>query len=125
MRSKGARSDLSASKYILHLTANLNRAGILLTVTLALPLALAILTLVSRLTGSTDAVFALFLFCTVAVYVSFAAGVLVPIGIGVARLFGTKVSSRTIAVLLLLSLLNVAVALTWIALIVPQMHFRW
>ena len=105
--------------------SNLYRTRILLAVTLALPLALSILTFVSRLTGSADAVFALFGLCTVTVYVSLAAGLLVPIGIAIVWLFGVEVTRRTVVVLLLLCLLNIAVAVTWIALVVPQMHFRW
>ena len=94
-------------------------------VTLALPLALIILGLVSRLTGSADTVFALFLFCTVSVYVSLLAGLMVPIGIAVVQLLGRGVSRKTIVTLLLLSLLNIAVAIIWLGFVVPQLHFRW
>jgi len=103
----------------------LNRAGILLIITLALPLLLMILTIVSRLSGSADATFSLFLFCTVSVYVSFGAGLLVPAWIAVVSLFGGGVERRRIVMLLLLSALNIAVAVIWIFLVVPQIHIRW
>ena len=97
----------------------------MLIVTLALPLALAILTFFSRLTGSADTILALFLFCTVSVYVSLGAGLVVPVWIGVVWLFGGSIERRTIVALLLLSALNVAVAIIWIGVVVPQAHFRY
>ena len=104
---------------------NLNRAGVLLIITLVLPLVLIILGVLCRLTGSWDAALALFLFCTVAVYVSFGAGVLVPIWMAVVLLLGGHVERRRIGALLVLSVLNIAVAITWIFVFVPQLHFRW
>ena|SRR5215216_1710151 len=104
---------------------NLNRAGILLMITLALPLALMILAVLIRLTGDADATLSLFLLCTVSLYVSFAAGLLVPVWIVVVLLFGGSVERRRIVTLLLLSVLNIAVAITWIFLVVPQLRFRW
>jgi len=104
---------------------NLSRVEILLTITLGLPLTLVILAFLSRLTGSADAVFALFLFCTVSVYFSLAAGVLVPIGIAVVWLFGGTISRRTMVALLILSVLNIGLAVTWIRMVVPQAHFRY
>ena len=104
---------------------NLNRAGILLMITLALPLALIILYVLSRLTGDADAVFALFLLCTVTVYVSFGTGLLVPVWIVVVLLFGGSVERRRIVTLLLLSILNIAVAIAWIFLVVRQVGIRW
>jgi len=104
---------------------NLHPAWILLTVTLAVPLALALLAVVSRLTGSLEGSVALLLLCTLSVYVSFAAGLLVPVWIAVAWLFGRSVERRTIVVLLLLSVLNIAVAIAWISLVVPRIRFRY
>jgi hypothetical protein len=104
---------------------NLNPAGILLTVTLAVPLVLAVLAVVSRFIGAIEVAVALLLLSTVSVYVSLAAGLLVPIWIAVAWLFGRSVERRTIVALLLLSVLNIAVAITWIRLVVPQIRFRY
>lgn len=104
---------------------NLNRALLLLMITLALPLALMILYVLSRLTGDADAVLALFLLCTVSVYVSFGAGLLVPVWIAVVLLFGGSVERRRIVTLLLLSVLNIAVAIAWIFLVVRQLEVRW
>jgi hypothetical protein len=103
----------------------LNRSWILLMVTLALPLALMILFVLSRLTGDADATLALLLLCTVSLYVSFAAGLLVPMWIGVVLLFSGSVERRRIVTLLLLSVLNIAVAITWIFFFVPQFGVRW
>ena len=94
-------------------------------ITLALPLALMILYVLSRLTGNADVTFALLLLCTVSVYVSFGAGLLVPVWIAVVLLFGGSVERRRIVTLLLLSILNIAVAITWIFLVVRQIRFRW
>jgi hypothetical protein len=104
---------------------DLNRAWILLTITLALPLALVILVLVSRLSGSPDVIFSLILFSTVSFYVSLAAGLLVPMCIAVAWLFGGSVSRRTMVLVVVLSILNIAAAISWIRLVIPQLHLRY
>jgi len=104
---------------------HLNRAGNLLLITLALPLALIILAVLSSLTGNSDAALALFLLCTVSVYVSFGAGVLVPIWMAVVLLRGGDVERRRIVLLLILSVLNIALAITWIFVFVTELHFRW
>lgn len=101
----------------------LGRAGILLVVTLAIPLAILILAVLSVLIGEGDAAFALFLFSTVSVYVSFAAGVLVPVGIAIVLLVGRNVERQRM--LLLLSVANIALAIIWFYAIVPQLHIRW
>ena len=102
---------------------NLSRAGILLIITLALPLVLAILAVITRSIGSADTTLALFLFCTACVYVSFGAGLLVAIWMAIVLLRGGNVERRRM--LLLLSVLNIAVAIIWLFGVVPQLHFRW
>jgi hypothetical protein len=104
---------------------NLYRAWILLIITLALPLALAILAILSRVTHATDTAFSFLLLCTVSLYVSLAAGLLVPVWIGVVWFFGGGVERRTVFLLLSLSFLNIAVAIAWLGLFVPQLHFRY
>ena len=104
---------------------NLNHARIMLTITLALPLVLATLAVISRLSGSADATLSFLLLCTVSVYVSLAAGLLMPLGIANLWLFGGSIERRTILALTLLSVLNVAVALTWISMVVPHVRFRY
>ena len=104
---------------------NLDRAGSLLVITLALPLALIILAVISRSIGPVDATVAFFMFCTVSVCVSFAAGVGVPIWMAIVWRLGGNVERRRVGVLLLLSVLNIAVALMWIFVVVPKLRFRW
>lgn len=101
----------------------LNRAGLLLKITLALTVVLAIIALLSRFTGSADTALALFLLCTTCVYVSLGAGLLVPIWMAVVSLFGGAVERRRM--LLLLSALNLAAAIIWIFVFLPQLRFRW
>lgn len=101
----------------------LNRAGLLLMITLVLTLIFGVLAVVSRSTSSADTAIALFLFWTLCVYVSFAAGLLVPIWMGFVVILGGSIERRRM--LLLLSALNIAVALTWYFLFVPRMHFRY
>jgi hypothetical protein len=88
-------------------------------------LVLMVLAVISRLTGSADATLALFLLCTVSLYLSLAVGLLEPVWIAVVWLFGDPVERRRIFVLLLLSGLNIAVAVIWIFLVLPQLHIRW
>ena len=106
-------------------STKLSRAWLLLMITLALPLVLVILAFLSRLTGSTDTAFAFLLMCTVSLYVSFAAGVVVPLWIVVVRLFGRSIERRLATTLLLLSVLNIAVAVGWIFFFVPRLQFRY
>jgi hypothetical protein len=103
----------------------LSRAGILLIITLALPLALMILYVLSRSTGDADITLALVLFCTVSLYVSLAAGLLVPVSIVIVSLLGGSVERRRIVMLLLLSVLNIAVAIAWIFFFIPHIGIRW
>lgn len=104
---------------------NRDRARILLMVTLALPLAIMSLAFLSLFTGSADAALALFLFCTFSLYVTFAAGLLVPVWIAIVSLFGRGVERRRIRTLLLLSALNIAVAVICFFWFVTRLQFRW
>jgi len=86
---------------------NFNPACILLTATLAVPLALAVLAAVTRSTGATDSTLALLLLCTVAVYLSCCGAVNAGVD-SFGWLFGRSVDRRRIVTLLLLSVLNIA-----------------
>jgi len=101
----------------------LNRAGILLKITLALTVITAIIAFLGRFTGSPDTALALFFLCTTCVYVSLGAGLLVPIWMAVVSLFGANIERRRM--LLLLSALNLAAAIIWIFVFLRQLRFRW